>query len=247
MEHQNVYLFRLCFIICLIFMSIFIKTINISNIDDKQIYNKTSVAWIDNNKYPMTKELFEHKNIFKNDLLQVLETKKWHVWSDDYKTTPIFTKMSDKEIKEHLYKNVGSVKKDGSAWRLFPIILNKKCIRDDNLCNNTINILDKYKGKILNAGFSLLEPGCHIGLHKDYNKTFYRLHIPLIIPKNNNLFNTFISKEEAINNEIAVLQVENDYRVWKEDDYFILNDTYDHDAWNNSEEIRIVMLIDYLI
>lgn len=209
-----------------------------------------SIAFIDVNKYPISKELFDMRQVFKDDLASVLHTNKWHIWSDDYKTTPIFTKMSESEIKEHLNKNIGKETNKTTAWRLFPIILNGKHFRDDDLCKNTYNILNKYnmgnKNKILNAGFSLLEPGCHIGLHKDYNKTFYRLHIPLVVPNNNKLFDTFITKEEAHDNQIAVLQVENDYRVWKENDYFILDDTYEHDAWNNSNEIRIVMLIDLI-
>jgi aspartyl/asparaginyl beta-hydroxylase (cupin superfamily) len=205
---------------------------------------KRSNGFIENNKYPIARQIYDQRYVVKKDLQEILNLNKWSIWSDDYNHTPVFTQMTENEIMSRISERsyINSTKKP--AWRLFPLILNGKIIRNDDLCHNTLSILNNYKKHIVNAGFSLLEVGCHIGMHKDYDKSFYRLHIPLLIPKNNSNFDTFISESTAKNNNLAVLQVENDYRVWKEDDYFILDDTYDHDAWNNTDEPRVVLLVD---
>ena len=90
-----------------------------------------------------------------------------------------------------------------------------------------------------------MEPGCHIGEHKDFNNKFYRLHIPLIIPKiNNEITESFVVKTQS--EKLCTLQVENDYRIWKNNEYFIFDDTCLHNAWNNTSDMRIVLLIDLL-
>jgi aspartyl/asparaginyl beta-hydroxylase (cupin superfamily) len=65
----------------------------------------------------------------------------------------------------------------------------------------------------------------------------------LIIPKANKKYpKTFITKSEG--KKLCVLQVENDYRIWKPDDYFIFDDTCIHNAWNYTRENRIVLIVD---
>jgi aspartyl/asparaginyl beta-hydroxylase (cupin superfamily) len=206
----------------------------------------TSKCWISNNKYPEAQEIFNSRNIIKEELKNILNNDKWSIWSSDYKTTPIFTEMTDKEIKERMEKNYGKINSTNEpSWRLFGLILNGKILPNAKYCPNTIEILLKYSSKILNAGFSVLESGCYIGEHKDYNNKFYRLHIPLIIPKKNNKNNnSFITKEQS--EKLCVLQVENDYRIWKDDEYFIFDDTCIHNAWNNTKQNRIILIVDLL-
>jgi len=253
-----------------------------------------STCWISNSKFGEAEYIFINRDIIKKELLTILDSDLWGVWSSDSSSTPIFTKMSDNEITSRLESNlgkIGSIKEP--AWRLFSLILNKKILPNGNLCPNTIKLLTNGSGsintendnmvnnnitngniangniangniangnisngniakssRILNAGFSILEPGCKIGSHCDYNNLFYRLHIPLIIPDVNNKYingnkfntNTFIEKADTEN--LCVLQVENDYRIWTNDEYFIFDDTCQHDAWNNTDQIRIILIVD---
>jgi aspartyl/asparaginyl beta-hydroxylase (cupin superfamily) len=211
-------------------------------------FNPKSKCWIKNNLFPEATEIFNYKHIILDELIKILDNNNWSIWAtNDYNQTPIFTNMNDVDIIHRLQKNSGKINSNKNpSWRLFGLILNKKILPNAQYCPNTIKILNKYSDKILNAGFSLLEPGCLIGLHKDYNNKFYRLHIPLIIPKNNNkLLNSFIPIEKSTD-KLAVLQVENDYKVWKDDEYFIFDDTCQHNAWNNTNENRIVLIIDLL-
>ena len=207
---------------------------------------KMSGCWVSNNKFPEAQKIFDSKDIIIKELKTILDSDKWGVWSSDYNSTPIFTKMTDSEILSRIKSNSGKINSaKNPSWRLFGLILNKNVLPDAELCPDTIKLLQSSSSRILNAGFSVLEPGCYIGEHKDYDNKFYRLHIPLIIPKkNNNIEQSFISKSQSEN--LCVLQVENDYRIWKDNEYFIFDDTCLHDAWNNTTDIRIVLLVDLL-
>jgi hypothetical protein len=206
----------------------------------------TSKCWVNNHDFPEAYKIFSERHIIKDELIKVLNSDKWGIWSSDYSTTPIFTKMTDEEIVSRIEKGQGKISStDEPSWRLFSLILNKNELPNSKLCPETIKLLKNCSNKILNAGFSVLEPGCYIGEHQDFNDKFYRLHIPLLIPKTNEqIQNSFVTKEEA--DKLCVLQVENDYKVWKENEYFIFDDTCLHNAWNNTKDIRIVLLVDLL-
>ena len=204
-------------------------------------------CWINNDLFPQANEIFNSKNVIKDELNNILDNDHWAIWSNDYKKTPNFSNMNQDDIIKRLNNNSSKINSsEKPAWRLFGLILNKNILPNAKYCPNTLKILNKYSDKILNAGFSLLEAGSYIGSHKDYNNKFYRLHIPLIIPKNNNkIKNSFISIEKS-NDNLCVLQVENDFRVWKDDEYFIFDDTCQHNAWNNTTENRIILMVDLL-
>lgn len=207
---------------------------------------KSSNCWISNNKFPEAQKIYNSRDEITKELKTILDSDKWGIWSSDYSSTPIFTKMTDVEILARIKSNSGKINsaKDPS-WRLFGLILNKKVLPNAELCPKTIKLLQSSSSRILNAGFSVLEPGCYIGEHKDFNNKFYRLHIPLVIPKiNATVEKSFITKSESEN--LCVLQVENDYRIWKDNEYFVFDDTCLHNAWNNTRDIRIVLLVDLL-
>ena len=220
-----------------------------SNREKYEINNselQKSKCWVSNNEFPEAEKIFNSKQIIIEELQQILDSNKWGIWSSDYKSTPIFTQMTDEEITSRIYSNAGKISSiKEPSWRLFGLILNKQILPTGNSCPNTIKLLQSSSLQILNAGFSVLEPGCYIGEHQDFNNKFYRLHIPLIIPNiNKKVKKSFVTKTKA--KELCVLQVENDYRVWKDDEYFIFDDTCLHNAWNTSDEIRIVLLVDLL-
>jgi hypothetical protein len=207
---------------------------------------KTSKCWVPNNNFPEAELIFKSKDIIIQELKSILKSDKWGIWSSDYNSTPVFTQMTDQEITSRINSNagrIGSVKEP--SWRLYGLILNKNVLPTAEFCPSTVKLLQSSSNRILNAGFSVLEPGSYIGEHQDFNNKFYRLHIPLIIPKmNKKIKKSFVTKEKAKN--LCVLQVENDYRAWKDDEYFIFDDTCMHNAWNPSDEIRIVLLVDLL-
>ena len=216
------------------------------NFNDILIKNLTSECWVDNSDFPEAQKIFDSKEEIIKELKTILNSDEWGIWSSDYNSTPIFTKMTDGEILSRIKSNSGKINStENPSWRLFGLILNKQILPTAKLCPNTIKILQTNSSRVLNAGFSILEPGCYIGEHKDFNNKFYRLHIPLIIPKvNNDTKESSITKSQS--EKLCVLQVENDYRIWKDNEYFIFDDTCLHNAWNNTCDIRIVLLVDLL-
>jgi hypothetical protein len=244
------YIIFFCIIIIILQFFFYKKTHNLLT---------TSKCWIDNNKFPQAQILFDSRDIIKKELFSILNSDKWSIWSSDYETTPIFTKMTHNDILTRLHLNAGNINSSvnsastsasasasASAWRIFGLVLNKKILPTAKYCPNTIKLLKSINfSQILNAGFSLLEPNYTIGSHQDFDNRFYRLHIPLIIPDvNSSIPSSFVTKKES--KKLCTLQVENDYKIWKNDEYFIFDDTCKHNAWNPTNQIRIVLLIDLL-
>ena len=219
-----------------------------SNIKSNKLY---SSCWIEPKLYPEAQYIFDNKHIIEKELKQILNSNKWTRWNSYELNAPIFTKMTDKEIKTKLEISGGKInEKNDSSWRLYGLILNSETLENSKSCPKTMAILSKVSKRILNAGFSVLEQGGETKPHKDYNNNFVRLHIPLIIPQFNlDYYKT--NKTSTINklnskDNLAIFQVEDDMRIWVPDEYFIFDDTCMHNAWNNTNVNRIVLLVDLL-
>lgn len=76
------------------------------------------------------------------------------------------------------------------------------------------------------ALYSLLKPHTRIPPHTGVTNVRLLVHIPLIVPEN------------------CAFRVGNDTRPWKVGEAFIFNDTIEHEAWNESDQNRIVMIFD---
>jgi aspartyl/asparaginyl beta-hydroxylase (cupin superfamily) len=78
------------------------------------------------------------------------------------------------------------------------------------------------------AGFSRLQASAHVEPHVGWVTTVYRAHLGLVVP------------------EGCTLRVGDDTRAWREGQTLIFDDTTEHEAWNRSEEPRIVLLFDFV-
>jgi aspartyl/asparaginyl beta-hydroxylase (cupin superfamily) len=176
------------------------------------------------------KYVFDNKKIiieeFNNN---ILHSDKWSNWMeyDKVSNTPIFTKMTPSEIISRMKENSCKLNDGKPSWKIYGLMLYGKPILDNTKhCPEIMKILEKCPN-IINAGFSCLEPDVITSLHHDFNHDILRCHIPIIIPEGN----TAIS----INGHIS---------KWNNNDYFIFDDTYDHQAWNYTKNIRIVLILD---
>lgn len=216
-----------------------------------EIHKTNKLVWIDTNLYPEVQYFFENRDIIKNELMNILKLKKWSRWLSYDVDSPTFTDMTDEEIKKKLSTSYSSIceKNDGS-WKLFGLILNKEKLETSFHCPKTIEIFNRFPSNVLNVGFSLLEPGGKTMPHKGTCDKFYRLHIPMIIPQSNtnykNKFQSSILNNSYNIDNLAYFEVEGNKRIWVEDEYFMFDDLYMHNAINNTNEIRIVLLVDLL-
>ena len=74
--------------------------------------------------------------------------------------------------------------------------------------------------------FSLLSPHTHIPAHSGETNARLLVHLPLIVPGN------------------CRFRVGNETRDWKEGQAWIFDDTINHEAWNDSDDLRVILMID---
>jgi tetratricopeptide (TPR) repeat protein len=76
------------------------------------------------------------------------------------------------------------------------------------------------------ALWSLLKPDTHIQPHHGLLNTRLICHIPLIVPHS------------------CAIRVGNETRSWREGEALIFDDSFEHEAWNKSDETRVILLFE---
>ena len=82
--------------------------------------------------------------------------------------------------------------------------------------------------ELITAHFSLLHPKTIVQPHVGYSKMLLRNHLPLIVPEKGDMG----------------IKVKDEVRCWKKGELLSFNDGFIHEAWNLSDEIRVVLLFD---
>lgn len=98
-------------------------------------------------------------------------------------------------------------------------------------CPETLAVLDTIgqphiAGRSPNAMFSLLKPRTHIPPHTGVANTRLVCHLPLVVP------------------EGCWFRVGAERRLWRAGEAFVFDDTMEHEAANESDEQRIVLIVD---
>ena len=95
-------------------------------------------------------------------------------------------------------------------------------------CPETARCLDAIPDLEV-AFFSILAPGSHIAAHRGVYKGLLRAHLGLVVP------------EPSAGVRMAV----GDRMVhWREGECVVFDDTYRHEVWNETDGVRVVLLID---
>ena len=94
-------------------------------------------------------------------------------------------------------------------------------------CPNTTRLIEKIPG-LKTAMFSIHEPGIHIPRHKGVTKGMVICHLGLIVPKQR---------------EKCKLQVDDQICLWEPGKTFVFDDTYPHEVWNETDEDRVILLL----
>lgn len=98
-------------------------------------------------------------------------------------------------------------------------------------CPQTVKALEavpqtEIPGRAPTAFFSLLKPRTHIPPHTGVTNTRTIVHLPLIVPPG------------------CGFRVGGETREWKVGEAFAFDDTIEHEAWNDSDELRVVLILD---
>jgi len=105
--------------------------------------------------------------------------------------------------------------------------------RDDNCtaCPITAAAVDALPlGRIREHGpevlFSVFTAGTHLLPHRGVTNIRSVAHLPLIIPRD------------------CALQVGGEIHEWKRGEVVVFDDTFEHEAWNRSDQVRVVLIFD---
>ena len=96
-------------------------------------------------------------------------------------------------------------------------------------CPVTAALVAKVPG-LNSAFFSILEPGAHIPRHRGVTKAILTAHLGLKVPANR---------------AACRMQVANEIVQWTEGRTAVFDDTFHHEVWNDSDELRAILLIQF--
>jgi beta-hydroxylase len=117
-----------------------------------------------------------------------------------------------------------------AGWKIFPLVAyGLRSQPNIELCPQTWQILRTIPG-LTTAMFSILEPGKRIPPHRGPYNGVLRLHLGLIVPEPRELLGIRVGPER---------------RHWEEGRALIFDDAYEHEAWNETAGLRVVLFVDF--
>jgi aspartate beta-hydroxylase len=114
------------------------------------------------------------------------------------------------------------------AWKVFMLeLLGHKPERNRQQCPATCAALAEVPG-ILQAFFSVLEPGKSVPLHDGPYVGYLRYHLGIRVPQD----------------APPMIRVKGEPYVWKEGEAVMFDDSWPHEVINHSREARVVLIVD---
>ncbi len=74
--------------------------------------------------------------------------------------------------------------------------------------------------------YSVFTPGTHLLPHRGVTNTRLVAHLPLVVPPD------------------CALNVSGEVHAWQEGQVVVFDDTFEHEAWNRSDRVRVILLMD---
>ena len=118
----------------------------------------------------------------------------------------------------------------GRNWQTFVLFgFKQKMEKNCSLCPRTTAILEGIPG-LQTAWFSILSPRYHVPRHKGVTRGILTCHLGLMVPP---------EKEQCR------IEVKGEARHWEEGRALVFDDGMRHEVWNNSDQDRVVLLIQF--
>lgn len=117
-----------------------------------------------------------------------------------------------------------------AGWKIFPLVAyGLRSQPNIDLCPQTWRIVQAIPG-LTTVMFSILEPGKRIPPHRGPYNGVLRLHLALLVP----------APRERLG-----IRVGPERRHWQEGEALIFDDAYEHEAWNDTAGLRVVLFVDF--
>ncbi len=118
-----------------------------------------------------------------------------------------------------------------AAWRTFFVSLSGVGDRLPNRqqCPRTAQIVERIPG-LLQAFFSILEPKKSVPAHDGPHHYYLRYHTGFVVPRE----------------KPPQIRVKDQFYTWKERESVLFDDSWNHEVFNEAEEVRVVLITDFL-
>ena len=141
----------------------------------------------------------------------------------------VLVRKADLPNVQDITADAAAISRD-AGWKIFP--LTAYGIRSQpniDLCPQTWRIVRGVPG-LRTAMFSILDPGKRIPPHRGPYNGVLRLHLGLRVPEPR---------------ERLAIRVGPEQHHWQEGRVLIFDDAYEHEAWNDTGQVRVVLFVDF--
>lgn len=115
-------------------------------------------------------------------------------------------------------------------WKTYMLYAyGRKIAENCSRCPETTRLIEAIPG-IKTAFFSILSPGKHLPEHRGPYSGVLRYHLGLIVPRQK---------------EACRIRVDSEVAHWEEGRSVVFDDTYMHEVWNDTDEERVVLFVDF--
>jgi beta-hydroxylase len=131
------------------------------------------------------------------------------------------------------------------AWKSFMFKSGAFIEENCALAPRTAALLRGIPG-VYTAFFSVLEPNQHIKAHWGYWKGFVRYHLGVLIPDNNRDGKCWIRvnpQAQSRDGDRSAIEQGEKYH-WREGEAVLFDDTFLHEAANETDQVRVVLFLD---
>lgn len=161
-------------------------------------------------------------------ITDVIRDEFLHVWSQDHGFAP-YISHPETSFSAETWRDLNNSRN----WSTYHFYRQGRVFQDNcRRCPETSNALSKLPlhsvpGYSPEAMFSALKPRTKIKAH--YGPVNGRLivHLPLVVPEN-----------------CGAITVGDETRTWRQGECLIFDDSMRHEAWNDSDELRAVLIFD---
>jgi aspartate beta-hydroxylase len=180
--------------------------------------NLAPIEFFDRADFPWLDPIEAATGEIRDEFLQVLHAE------DGF--TPYISYPQDQPLNQFAELN------NSPRWSAFHLYKMGKLVEENAVrCPMTMKLLGSapqpdQPGRTPAAMFSLLKPRTRIPPHTGVTNARLVTHLPLIIPDD------------------CGFRVGNDTRAWVPGRAWVFDDTIEHEAWNNSDTLRVVLIFD---
>ena len=133
------------------------------------------------------------------------------------------------DLDKHQKRISGTVDSE-KDWKVFYLNgMGIKATENCRQCPETTRFIDTIP-HVFQAFFSILEGGKSIPEHKGPYRGFLRYHLALKVPRENP----------------PTIRVKDEYYTWKEGESILFDDSYAHEVYNQSRDLRVVLIVDVM-